>query len=54
MFSLLVMACVIFYAFAKLIILAQITEWDIQPVVILLLVMISAVRLRAMIHRRLT
>jgi hypothetical protein len=53
MISMMAMACVIFYAFGKLIVLAQCTEWDIQPVVILFLVMISAVRFRAELHRRL-
>ncbi len=54
MISTLVCVCAIFWAFERIMRLAMVTEWDIQPVVILLLVMISAVRLRAMIHRRLT
>jgi len=54
MISIIAMACVILLAFSKLIIVAMVTEWDVQPIMILLLVMISAVRLRMMIHRRLT
>ena len=54
MISIMVMACAIFHAFGVVMIAAMTTEWDVQPVMILLLVMISAVRLRAMIHRRLS
>jgi hypothetical protein len=54
MISMMAMACVIFYAFAKLMTVAMVTEWDVQPVMILFLVFLSAVRLRTMIHRRLT
>jgi hypothetical protein len=53
MISLAVMACVISYGFARLYTLTLATEWDVPPLLILVFLMITSVRLRAVLHRRL-
>lgn len=56
MISTLAAACVILLAFRKimLIILGHDAEWDCAPVVLLFLTVITAVRFRDHLHRRLT